>query len=212
MYKDSNMQQGPYEKAMAILKAAMEKRYVFLTETFIKEGPDKLREIMAYDNEKDWVEMFDYLVSKQGVLKKTVMNYMEFFTGLVESKGPQALRKVFKIEDAKYDTDFEEIFDLAAISTGALYKYVNVNRVELAGLVQSGNAASLRNDLGIKSHKYDGLWFEVLDLLMKSVCDEYCSDRDINHGLNALCMLMNNTRQQRSLRSYAKMWEYAEKN
>ena len=75
----NDQQQGAYEKAMAILKAAMERRYDVLTETFVKEGPDRLKELMAYENEQDWVELFDYLVSKQGVLKKTVMTYMDFF-------------------------------------------------------------------------------------------------------------------------------------
>lgn len=209
MQGDNIPQKGSYEKAMKILKAAMERRYEVLTETFIKEGPDKLKTMMGFEDESDWEELFDYLVARKGVLKKTVMNYMDFFSGLVEDKGPQAMRKIFRIEKEKYDDDFEEIFDLAAISTGAIYNFVKANRVELAGRVKRGEARLLRVELGIKNRKYDGLWFEILDLLMNAVCDGYSTERDIENGLTALCSLMNKTRAQRSIRSYAKMWEYA---
>ncbi len=207
---NNDQQQGSYEKAMAILKAAMERRYNVLTETFIKEGPDKLKELMAYENEQDWIELFDYLVSKQGVLKKTVMNYMNFFTGFVAQKGPQALRNLFRINETKYDADFEEIFDLVAISTGALQDYINANKVELADRIRAGKANALRYELGLKNAKYDSLWFEILDSLMRYVCDAAITERQYDQGLTAFSLLMNKTREQRSLRSYGKMWEYSD--
>lgn len=210
MNYNNDQQQGTYEKAMAILKAAMERRYNVLTETFIKEGPDKLKELMAYENEQEWTELFDYLVSKQGVLKKTVMTYMDFFTDFVAQKGPQALRNLFRINADKYDTEFEEIFDLVAISTGALYDYVNANKVELADKIRTGKADKLRYELGLKNSKYDGLWFEILDTLMRCICDVAITERQYDQGLTAFSLLMNKTREQRSLRSYRKMWEYSD--
>ncbi len=206
----NDQQQGAYEKAMAILKAAMERRYDVLTETFVKEGPDRLKELMAYENEQDWVELFDYLVSKQGVLKKTVMTYMDFFTDFVAKKGPQALRNLFRINESKYDLNFEEIFDLVAISTGALHNYVNDNKMELAHRIRDGKANSLRYELGLNNSKYDDLWFEILDLLMRCVCETAITKSQYDHGLKAFSLLMNKTRQQRSLRSYSKMWEYSD--
>lgn len=207
---NDSQNKGSYENAMAILKAALERRYTVLTEVFIKEGPERLRQAMNFDNEKDWEELFDYLVTKQGVIKKCVLNYMDFFKEIVEKKGPYALRRIFKIESGKYDLDFEEVFDLVAVSTGALYEYVNNNKVVLAGRIQSGESLKLRYELGIEKKKYDGLWVEILDMLMNAVCEKYYDIRTFEHGITAFSNLINSLRTHRSLRSYRKMWEFCE--
>lgn len=204
-----NDSKGTLSKALRILKAAIERREHVLIDGFIQLGPNQLKDALEISYKDDWKRVFDYLVLHKGVVKKCVKAYMDFFSDLVSKNGPLTMRKVFGIEDKKYDLVFEEIYDLVAVSNGSLYKYVEFNKFDFVMMIREGKAGDLQEQLGLKSRKYQYLWLEILDLLMESVCDAYYDERTFDQGLNAFSMLMSGIREQRSLRSFSKMWEYS---
>lgn len=205
-------EKSPIEKALEILKKAVANRDEIVVEGFVQLGPDQLRQCLEMEANDDWQRFFDYLVLNKGVVKHCVRKYMDFFYSVVATNGPMAIRKIFKIKDAKYDSVFEEIFDLVAISNGALYKYVEENRFEFALVVRSGKADGLRQELGLQGKRYQSLWMEILQLLIDSVCDEYYDEKVVEQGIATFDFMMNSLRKHRSLRSNRKMWEYSTLN
>ena len=206
---ESNKQGLQLEKALSILKKAIEKREYIVAEGFITMGPKELRKTLSITNNEDWRKLFDYLVIYRGVIKRCVLTYMDFFYDLVSSKGPNAMREVFGIENAKYDVVYEEIFDLVAVSKGAMYTYVRNNCSDFAQLVKQGKAGDLQNRLGLTSKKYQHVWMEILELFVDAVCEDYVDGRAVDQGFYAFSMIFNGIREQRSLRSNAKMWEFS---
>jgi hypothetical protein len=204
MNNDSTKSQ--LERALSILKKAIEKRECIVTEGFINLGPDKLRKHLSITNNEDWNKLFDYLVLNKGVVRKCVIKYADFFYDLVASHGPIAMRKVFGIEDSKYDAIFEEIFDLIAVSKGALFIYVRNNCADFAKLVKNGKAGDLQTKLCLNMAKYQDLWIKILEIFVDAVCEDYYDDKAVDRGFYAFSLMMNDLREHRSLRSNAKMW------
>ncbi|MBU0668149.1 hypothetical protein KJ951_00485 [Patescibacteria group bacterium] len=201
----------PIDRALELLKKAVARREEIAAEGFVRLGPDELRKVLEIEHNEDFGLLFDYLVLNKGVVKHCVRRYMDFFFDVVAEHGPMALRHIFKIESAKYDKVFEEIFDLVAVSKGALYKYVENNRYEFAMVVRSGDGDSLRSELGLAGRKYMPLWMEILNLLVQSVCDSVYDEVEVERGVQAFSMIMNGLREHRSLRSNSKMWAYETK-
>ena len=199
------------KRALEALKAVLEKKKFLLSQAFVELGPDALRNYLNLSSEQEWKSVFDYLL-QQGVLRQCILKYLPFFMDLFMAKGPLALRRVFRIESGEYDPVFQEIVDLVGISHGALYAYVESNRDEFARRISSGSVKTLRRELGLDARRYDVTWSEVLDMLVAAVCDRATEDRTYDEGLRAFSMLMNGLRTHRSIRSFGKMWEYAEKS
>lgn len=193
------------------LKESLAGREDLMMTVFIQQGPDAVRARFGLTDDADWKLVFDRLVFSKEVVKKCVVNFMPFFKHLVAEKGPLSLRTVFEIEKPEYDKVFEQVFDLVAVSDGAIYDYVFKNAGPLAEKVKSGKGMSLRKDLGMGSAKYDPLWSELLDIIHTEVCAGIANEDTLDRGLDAFSLLMSSLREQRSLRSYAKMWEYSEK-
>jgi len=198
----------PLNKALIALKSALAKREQMLDETFMRLGPEGLKLLLRVESDADWERIYEHLVLNRGIVRKCTVQYMEFFCDLVAEKGPYSLRKAFKIEEKQFDPVFEEIFDLVAISQGALMDYVQRNKRSLTRSVLRGNGAELRSALCLEGNRYNSLWMEILELLMSSVCTSYYDERQVDQGLMAFTNMMNSARTQRSLRSYKKMWEY----
>jgi len=201
----------PIDEALELLKKAVQSREEIAVSGFVNLGPDELRKVLGIEVHSDYALLFDYLVLNKGVVRHCVLRYMDFFNDVMVKYGPMALRNIFKIESTKYDKVFEEIFDLVAVSTGALYKYVENNRFEFAMIVKGGNADGLRNELGLSGRKYMPLWMEILDLLVQSVCDSVYDESMLERGVAAFSLIMNGLREHRSLRSNSKMWMYETK-
>jgi len=193
------------------LKESLAGREDLMLTVFIQQGPDALREQFGLKNEGDWNLVFDRLVFSKDLVKKCVVNFMPFFKHMVAENGPTVLRSIFGIEDARYDKVFEQIFDLVAVSDGAIYDYVYRNGDKLSSRIRSGKAADLRKEMGLDGAKYDSLWKELLGIMCASVCDGIESESAYDRGLTAFSLMMNGFREHRSLRSYKKMWEYSEK-
>lgn len=194
------------------LKEVLGRREEEMLTVFIQQGPDVLRTQLNLVKESDWTLVFDHLVFSGEVLKKCVVNFMPFFKNMVLEHGPVVLRKIFDIDGKKYDPVFEKLFDLVAVSHGALYDYVYKNRDMFAKRITAGNTKGLRAELCLGGVKYDPLWEEILGLLCEAVCTAAGNDRAFENGLTAFSIMVNKMREQRSLKSYSKMWEYSEKN
>ncbi|MBP7058046.1 hypothetical protein KBB06_01750 [Candidatus Gracilibacteria bacterium] len=191
------------------LKLALQSHEEVMMEMFIKEGPDALRNFLGVIDESDWKIIFDYLVMRRNVLEKCALNYLPFFKEIVEKYGPKVLKLMFKIDDPGYSESYERLLDLVAVSHGAIYNYVRNNCQVLASKILNGDAKSLRDELGLGKRKYDGLWAEILDILMNSCCHRVDEERQLEEGIRRFSLLMTAVREQRSLRSFNKMWEYA---
>jgi hypothetical protein len=193
------------------LKEEISGREDVMMTVFIQQGPEVLRKQFGLQDENTWKMVFDRLVFSKEVVKKCVVNFMPFFRSLVVENGPMALRRVFEIEAGKYDAVFEQIFDLVAVSDGAIYDYVYLNGGMLASKIKSGKADSLRKDMGMTGARYDRLWGDLLGIMCAEVCAQVETENSFDRGLRAFSLMMNGMREHRSLRSFRKMWEYSEK-
>lgn len=193
------------------LKSALKRQEEDMLTVFIQQGPEVLRKKLNLVKDSDWLMVFDHLVFSADVLKKCVVNFMPFFKHMVVTHGPDVLRKIFDLEGEKYDPVFERLFDLVAVSHGALYDYAYANRNQLSKRILSGNAGDLRKELCLEGAKYAPLWEEILGLLSDAVCAKVEGDTAFENGIRAFSLMMNGLRTQRSLRSFSKMWEYSEK-
>lgn len=191
------------------LRQELDAREIQLMETFIQDGPDSLRQKLGISSDHIWIQIFDRLIFQKGVVKHCVLKFLPYFRHLVAEHGPLVLRSVFGIEERKYDQVFENIFDFVAVGHNALYDHVYQNRHDYALLIRNGNAKNLRTKLCVQARRYDGLWQELLEILMKATCEELYSESVFDRGLTAFSMIMNQTRTHRSLRSNAKMWEFS---
>lgn len=199
----------PIDAALEILKRAVEAREEIVVEGFVQLGPDELRNALEIEEGEDWDRFFDYLVLNKGVVKHCVRKYADFFYDVVADKGPMALRRIFKIQDAQYDQVFEEIFDLVAVSKGALFTYVQENRFEFVMMIRRGYADNLRRGLCLGKKKYEVLWVEILEYLMGAVCETYYDERAVEAGVQSFTFLMNSLRKNRRLDGgEEKVWSF----
>lgn len=201
----------PIDRALEILKCAVQAREEIVVEGFVQLGPDELRKALDIEHQEDWARFFDYLVLNRSVVKHCVRKYLRFFSEVVADKGPQSLRRIFKIEDAKYDEVFEEIFDLVAVSDGAIFQYVENNRFEFVMIIRQGHADNLRKGLCLEGKRYESLWLEILEYLMGAVCETYYDERVIETGVQAFTLLMNNLRGKGPLGGGSKSWSFETK-
>ncbi len=190
------------------LKAALQRHEECLMQVFVKEGPQAVRDYLCVKGDVDWKLVFDYLVKRKKVLEVCALDYLPFFKDLVVKHGPEILKSLFKIEGKEYEKEYERLFDMIAVSHGAIYQYAYGKRSQLVERIMGGEAKSIRKELCIYEKKYDALWFEVLELLRGCVCEKVVDDVMYERGLNAFSLLMTAIREQKSLVSFRKMWSY----
>lgn len=196
------------EKMLSELKAIVEKRERLMAEEFYNYGPDYLKaKIESLGG--DFRKIYDSLIYRQNILKNIVLAHMDTFVDMVSKKGPNYMRQVFSIEDARYDDVFEDLFDIVAVSGGGLFEYLKRRESHLTASLKEGGAVMLRQDLGMVSSKYDELWLEIIGQLLQSFCVSYDDERVIDTGIRSFVGMFNSGRQHRSLRSFSKMWEYS---
>jgi hypothetical protein len=172
-----------------------------LITTFIQQGPEVLRARMGKTDDAEWKAVFDHLVFSGDALTKCVVSFMPFFKSMVMEHGPVVIREIFDIWDAKYDSVFERLFNLIAISNRALYDYAYINRHVFSKQVQSGEGGEVRKSLCLTGPRYATQWEEILQMLIDSVCDSILLDRMNQDNLKALAMLLGTLREQRSFNS-----------
>lgn len=190
------------------LKDLLKRKSGKLMQIFIQQGPDELRSRLAIKMDKHWQFVFDYLIFDRNVLKNCILSFMPFFRQMVRAEGPLILRKIFAIQDTKYDAVFEQLVDLVVVAEGLVYEYVYDNRKVFALRIMHGQAKDLRTELGINAAKYDSLWFQILEILQQTVCTRVYDNSVWEKGWKAFNMIYNSKREQRSLRSFKAMWSF----
>lgn len=193
------------------LECLLEQKSDKLMNIFIQQGPDALRKNLNIKLEKHWEYVFDYLVYNEAVLKRCVVNFMPFFKHMVVRGGPAVLRKVFKIEARKYDSVYEQLFDLVAAAEGAIYDHLYLKKDEYVLHILNGQTKDLRKQLCPASAKYDILWWKLLEMLQEAVCTKVSTQQKFEQGIRAFTSMMNGLREHRSLRSFKGIWSFSAK-
>lgn len=196
------------EKMLLEIKSIVEDRERRLAEEFYNNGPDYLKAKVESVG-GNFLSVYDSLIYRQNILKNIVIAHLDVFVEMVSKQGPNYMRKVFKIESTLYDDIFAELFDIVAVSGGGLYEYLYKRKKYLTDRLKEGGAVELRQELGMVSSKYDELWLEIIDRLLREFCVSYEDERVIDTGIRSMVNMFNSTRQHRSLRSFSKMWEYS---
>lgn len=166
---------------------------------FVEKGPEELKKMLRLTRDTDWKIVFDYLVFQKDLLKICVRQFMDFFRELVADQGPHALRKILGIEDKAYDGVFEYIFDLVAISSGALFDFVARHRKDFLSQIHQNKGQNIRNTLGIHKKKYDAIWQQIVELLYDEFQRENIDQRILGQGIASFDLMMNILRKHRSL-------------
>jgi len=166
---------------------------------FIQEGPDALRYKLRIKRDEDWNRIFDYLVFQKDLLKVCVLQFIDFFKKLVEEKGPLAMRSVLGIQSRMYDSVFEGLFDLVAVSHGALFQHVETQKRQLFDQIKAGKGSELRENLGLSKQKYDNLWEEIVKSLLNDFGVQLVDERIMEQGLSSFARLFNMLRDHRPL-------------
>lgn len=182
-----------------LLKVGVADREEDLMVTYIQQGPEAVRAKVGVARDESWRDIFDRLVFNGDVLMKCVVNFMPFFKNMVVEHGPLVLRDIFDIREAKYDSVFERLFDLIAVSNGALYDYAYKNRVDLFSKIKRGEGDLVREALCLTGARYDALWSEILNMLVDAVCDQILEDRMKEDGLKVIVKLFEAVREQRGI-------------
>jgi hypothetical protein len=187
-----------------LVKVGVKDREEELIITFIQQGPEVLRSKLGPMGDNDWRQIFDRLVFSGDVLNTCVKNFMPFFKSMIVEHGPGVLREIFDIWDAKYDSVFERLFDLVAVSNGALYDYVYKNRQAFVDMIKDGNCHSLRTCLFLTNSRYESLWKEILQMLCDAVCDTVLNERMSEDSVKALSVILGVLRGQRAIKNQEK--------
>ncbi|MBD3327925.1 hypothetical protein GF340_01330 [Candidatus Peregrinibacteria bacterium] len=196
------------KKALKILAEDVQKREEFLMESYLKGGVQSIKMNLISQQENTLSYVFDYLVFKKGLIELCVKAYADFFVDFMANHGPQKMREILNIEASKYDLVFEKIMDHIGIANGALNKYFDQNALEINSMLKRGKGSEIRAYLGISSKKYNGAWIEMLEKMNDVLMREYQKDTMREMGLKAFALLYAGMREQRSLRSFRKMWEF----
>lgn len=196
------------KKALKILAEDVQKREIFLMESYLKGGINTIKTDIFSKEDSNLHYVFDYLVFKKGLIELCVKVYADFFVDFMANHGPQKMRKILNIEAKKYDLVFEKIMDHIGIANGALNKYFDQNALEINSMLKRGKGSKIRAYLGISSKKYNGVWMEMLEKMNDVMLRQYQKDSMREMGLKAFALLYTTMREQRSLRSFRKMWEF----
>ena len=94
------------------LETKLAKDFAEIQQVFLSKGPEELKNFLRIKSKKTYVQVFDYLVLRKGILNELVKLHLPFFCDLMENKGPDVIRKIFKIEAEKYDEVYFNLLDL----------------------------------------------------------------------------------------------------
>lgn len=171
-----------------------------LLESYLKDGPESLREKMGLTLEQ-WTVIFDHLVFQHNLLFKAVSRNSEFFLDNYVKHGLTHVREMLMVTEIKYDLVFEAVFDYLAIASEGLRFHVLHYRERYLQVFNERGGDFLRKVLYIWNEKYEESWAEVLELLLNGVCEEMFNERNFDESLKAFTYLMSGKRVSRKLTS-----------
>ncbi|MEK7672983.1 MAG: hypothetical protein AAB373_03790 [Patescibacteria group bacterium] len=167
-----------------------------LIEKYIQDGPTAVQDELEL-TDTEWQVIFDYLVFEHNLLYKCVSHSSEFFHDCYVKFGVAHVRSIIEVEDKKYDKIFEVIFDYLAISLEGLNYHVMQNREKYVMAFKVRGGDYIRTVLALSKEKYQDQWMQILDVLLKLVCDDMFTEQNCEHSLNAFVHLFNINREHR---------------
>ncbi|MFC1599774.1 hypothetical protein ACFL3T_01975 [Patescibacteria group bacterium] len=171
-----------------------------LLKYFLDNGPDKLKKKLAVEDNDLWKVVFDYLVFEKNAVKVCFKKNTNYIHSIFAEKGPSHMRKAFRLEGPKYEQTWEEVLDFIGIARGAIFEYVRNDSNRYKDLIRNGKAEQIRTELGLNKLKYNGIWEEILDLLLECVSFENFSYSMFEQGLRFFSNMYNAGRTHRSVK------------
>ncbi len=175
----------------AMIVERLEGKEERLLKMFIQHGPEALRENLNVPNDFVWTVVFDHLVFNLDVLKRCVEIFFPFFQEYVLKNGPQALRELFGIQDARYDGVFEKLVDDLIIARGLLFEHVHRHVNAYLKALKEGRGSDIRFQLGLANEKYQPLWEEVVDFLLDAFTREKVTSKQKEETQTLLNLLQS---------------------
>lgn len=173
-----------------------------LLKRYLEWGPDELRIRLDIEDDREWELIFDYLVFEEKAIHKVVKIQSDYIKEIFTEEGPEFVRSVLYLDPQKYDEIFEHVMEFIGISHGALFDYVRTHEDEFRKYIFNGQASTIREKLGLNSVKYNGVWEEILDLLLDCVNTHAYSYSTYQQGLKLFSQLYNTGRKHRSVKRY----------
>ena len=171
-----------------------------LLKYFLDNGPNKLKKKLAVEDNELWRLVFNYLVFEKNAVRICFKKNTNYIHSVFAEKGPIHMRKAFKLNDPKYELIWEEVLDFIGIARGALFEYVRNDSNRYKDLIRNGKAEQIRTELGLNKLKYNGVWEDILDLLLESVSFENFSHSMFEQGLRFFSNMYNTGRTHRSVK------------
>lgn len=172
-----------------------------LLKLYLNEGPANLKKRLEIRDAELWQIVFDYLVFEKNAVKVCTKKNTNYIHNIFAEKGPNHIKKALYLDDSKYESTFEEVLDFIGIARGAIYEYVRNNSHYFQDLIRNGKAEQIRTELGLSKLKYDGVWEEILDILLESVSFTNFTHSMFEQGLRFLTNMYNAGRTHRSVKS-----------
>jgi len=171
-----------------------------LLQFYLNRGPAKLKKRLAIKDNDTWRIVFDYLVFEKNAVKVCTKKNANYIHSVFAEKGPNHIKKAFYLDHIKYESTFEEVMDFIGIAKGAIYEYVRNNSHHFKDLIRNGKTEGIRTELGLNKLKYDGVWEEILDILLESVSFDNFTHSMFEQGLRFFTNMYNTGRTHRSVK------------
>lgn len=171
-----------------------------LLKLYLNEGPASLKKRLEIKDNDLWKIVFDFLVFEKNAVKICTKKNANYIHSIFADKGPNHIKKAFYLDDSKYESVFEEVIDFIGIARGAIYEYVRNNSYYFQDLIRNGKAEQIRTELGLSKLKYNGVWEEVLDILLECVSFENFTYSMFEQGLRFFTNMYNTGRTHRSVK------------
>lgn len=172
-----------------------------LLKFYLNEGPAKLKKRLEIRDDELWRIVFDYLIFEKNAVNVCTKKNTNYIHSIFAEKGPNHIKKAFYLDNSKYESTFEEILDFIGIARGAIYEYVRNNSHYFQDLIRNGKAERIRIELGLEKLKYDGVWEEVLDILLECVSFKNFTYSMFEQGLRFFTNMYNTGRTHRSVKN-----------
>lgn len=166
---------------------------------YLNNGPIELKKRLDIGSEEVWRIVFDYLMFEKNAIQVCIGNNPNYIYDIFANKGPEFLRKAFKLENCRYDEIWQYVVDYIGISRGALFSYVNKESSTYKNLILNGKTTEIRKKLQIDFKKYDKIWEEVLDILLECISFHNFTFSQFEQGLRFFTNMYNSGRKHRSL-------------
>ncbi len=166
---------------------------------YLDNGPYELRKKLDIKEDDLWKTVFDYLLYEKNIVKVCVKQNAEYIHEMFAEKGPEMIRKSFRLMENEYSDQWEYVMDYIGVSRGAIYEYVSNNMSDFRSLVYHGKSSKIREMLLLDRAKYDKVWEDILDMLLESVSTDAYTYSMFEHGIRMFSNLYNNGREHRSI-------------